>query len=239
MMLTAANASNLTWKKRLGTTPYRAAFGEKKDLSKLRAFGCRAVMYLEEARREDPGRFADRGVEGINLGPAIDANTSAHKVYLIKEKVIRITNQVKFDESYFPMKEAAMRKTPRIMDEVFETEDEFPPEEGDYTVSYDTSLIAGGIKIDSRNSENGTYNCRSIHFPRCKFVMTDEQHQAYIYSLADAVGDQVRQTETRHMLSTMDSAASAVVVAPTVLPPPPYPPPAALSAVAKEGVRMI
>ncbi len=45
MMLTAANASNLTWKKRLGTTPYRAAFGEKKDLSKLRAFGCRAIMY--------------------------------------------------------------------------------------------------------------------------------------------------------------------------------------------------
>ena len=55
MMLTAANASNLTWKKRLGTTPYRAAFGEKKDLSKLRAFGCRAIMYLEEVRREDQG----------------------------------------------------------------------------------------------------------------------------------------------------------------------------------------
>ena len=65
---------------------------------------------------------------------------------------------------------------PGLMDEIFETEDEFPPEEGEYTVSYDTSLIAGGIKLDSRNSENGTYNCRSIDFPRCKFVMTDEQH---------------------------------------------------------------
>ena len=50
-------------------------------------------MYLEEVRREDPGRFADRGAEGIK---AIDANTSAYKIYLIKEKVIRITNQVKF-----------------------------------------------------------------------------------------------------------------------------------------------
>ena len=49
----------------------------------------------------------------------------------------------------------------------------------------------------------------------------------------------MRQTETRHMPTTEDSAASAVVALPTVLPPPPYPPPAALSAVAKEVVRMI
>jgi hypothetical protein len=69
-------------------------------------------------RREGPGRFADRGAEGINLGSAIDANTSAYKVYLIKEKVIRITNQVKFDESYFPMMEAALRRMPRITDEI-------------------------------------------------------------------------------------------------------------------------
>ncbi len=55
MMVTAANASNVTWKKRLGTTPHRAAFGERKDLSELRAFGCRAVMYIEDVRREEPG----------------------------------------------------------------------------------------------------------------------------------------------------------------------------------------
>ena len=73
MMVTAANASNVTWKKILGTTPHRAAFGEKKDLSKLRAFGCRVIMYLEDVRREEPGGFADRGAEGINLGSAIDA----------------------------------------------------------------------------------------------------------------------------------------------------------------------
>ena len=90
MMVTAANASNVTWKKILGTTPHRAAFGEKKDLSKLRAFGCRAIMYLEDVRREEPGRFADRGAEGINLGPAINANTSAYKIYIIKDKVIKL-----------------------------------------------------------------------------------------------------------------------------------------------------
>jgi hypothetical protein len=149
-------------------------------------------MYLEEVRREDPGRFADRGAEGINLGPAIDANTSAYKIYLIKEKVIRITNQVKFDESFFPMKEAALWRMPRITDEIFETEDAFPPEEGEYTVSYDTSLLDGGFTLISRDSENGTYTCRSNDFPRCKFVMTDEQHQAHFYSLADAAGARVK-----------------------------------------------
>ena len=67
-------------------------------------------MYLEDVQREEPGRFADRGVEGINPGLVIDQNTSAYKIYIIKDKTIRITNQVKFDESYFLMKEAAMRR---------------------------------------------------------------------------------------------------------------------------------
>ncbi len=37
---------------------------------------------------------------------AIDQNTSAYKIYIAKDKVMRITNQVKFDQSYFQMKEA-------------------------------------------------------------------------------------------------------------------------------------
>ncbi len=51
-------------------------------------------MYLEDVRRGEPGRFADRGAEGINLGPAIDANASAYKIYLIKDKFIKVTNQI-------------------------------------------------------------------------------------------------------------------------------------------------
>ena len=102
MLVAAANASNVTYTKRIDTTPFRAAFGEKKGLSKIRTFGCKAVMYLEPVRRDGPGRFADRGVEGINLGQAIDQNISAYKIYLIKERTIKITNQVAFDEEYFP-----------------------------------------------------------------------------------------------------------------------------------------
>ena len=51
MLVAAANASNVIYKKRIDTTPFRAAFGEKKDLSKIRTFGCNAVMYREPVRR--------------------------------------------------------------------------------------------------------------------------------------------------------------------------------------------
>ncbi len=112
-------------------------------------------MYLEDVRREEPGRFADRGVEGINLGLAIDQNTSAYKIYITKDKTIRITNQVKFDESYFTMKEAAMRRMPRIADEAIETEDAFPPEEGTYLVSYDLQLLEAGFKVEKYNKAAG------------------------------------------------------------------------------------
>ena len=87
--------------------------------------------------RDIPGagttkRFADRAVEGINLGLAIDQNISAYKIFLIKERVIKVTNQVTFDEDYFPMKAAAMAKSPQVMDDPIATEDAFPPEDGEY-----------------------------------------------------------------------------------------------------------
>jgi hypothetical protein len=130
MLVAAANASNVTYKKRINTIPHRAAHEEKNNLSKLRTFGCKAVMYLEHVRREGPGRFADRGAEGINLGLAIDQNISAYKIYLIKERTIKVTNQVAFDEDYFPMTVAAMAKSPQVVDDPITTEDAFPPEDG-------------------------------------------------------------------------------------------------------------
>ena len=133
MLVAAANASNGTFKKRLNSTPHRTAYDEKKDLSKLRTFGCKAVMYLELVRRDGPGRFADRRVEGINLGLfAINQNISAYKIYLIKERTIKITNQVNFDESYFPMKEIAEARIPLVVEKPVTTEDSFPPEDGTY-----------------------------------------------------------------------------------------------------------
>ena len=39
------DARNVTYKERIGMSPYQAMFGEKKDISDFRAFGCRAWVY--------------------------------------------------------------------------------------------------------------------------------------------------------------------------------------------------
>ena len=59
-------------------------------------------MYLEDVQRDGQGKLADRAAEGINLGLAIDQNTSGYKIYFPKERTFKITNQVRFDESIFP-----------------------------------------------------------------------------------------------------------------------------------------
>ena len=90
MLAAAANASNVTYKPRLDSTPHRIVYKAKKDISKFRTFGCKAIMYLEDVRRDGPGKLAARAAEGVNLGLAIDQNTSGYKIYFPKERTIRI-----------------------------------------------------------------------------------------------------------------------------------------------------
>ena len=40
-----------------------------------------------------------------------------------------------------------------IVDEVVVTDDAFPPEDGVYTVNYDTALLDGGFKVSKYDSE--------------------------------------------------------------------------------------
>jgi hypothetical protein len=42
----SCQAWNVTYKARIGTTPWKAMHGEKKDVSRFRAFGCRAWVHL-------------------------------------------------------------------------------------------------------------------------------------------------------------------------------------------------
>ena len=136
-------------------------------------------MRLEPVRRDGPGRFADRGVEGINLGLAIDQNISAYKIFLIKERVIKITNQMTFDEDYFPMKAAAMSKAPQVAEELITTEDAFPTEDGRYMVSFDLHLLQSGFKLDKydRNAAGETVcHCIPHDFPRCTVIASLEQY---------------------------------------------------------------
>ena len=60
---------NATYMKRIKNTPWELLFGERRDVSKFRPFGCRAWMFLNKDRREK-GKTAPGAVEVINLGLA-------------------------------------------------------------------------------------------------------------------------------------------------------------------------
>ena len=69
------DACNAVYKERIKTSPHHAMYGEPKDVSRFRAFRCKAVVYLNKDRRAN-GKHTARGVDAINLGFA--QNTSAY-----------------------------------------------------------------------------------------------------------------------------------------------------------------
>jgi hypothetical protein len=72
--LAGKDARNVTYKQRLWQTPHSCIYGELKDVSRFRAFGCRAWVYLNAERREK-GKYTPRAQEAIYLG--FEPNTSA------------------------------------------------------------------------------------------------------------------------------------------------------------------
>ena len=93
-MMAAKDARNATFKERIATTPWMMMHGRKRDVSKFRAFGCRAYIYLDEDRRRK-GKHVPRAVEAINLGFATDHNMSAYKFYVPSTRKIMLCNQAK------------------------------------------------------------------------------------------------------------------------------------------------
>jgi hypothetical protein len=75
--------------------------GRKRDVSKFRAFGCKAYIYLHDDQR-GKGKPIPRAVEAINLGFATDHNMSAYKFYVPSTRKIMLCNQARFDELFFP-----------------------------------------------------------------------------------------------------------------------------------------
>ncbi len=61
------DASNVTFKERIGMTQYQAMYGEKKDISNYLAFGCRAWVYLDKQHREK-GKHTPRAKEAVYVG---------------------------------------------------------------------------------------------------------------------------------------------------------------------------
>ena len=95
------NCRNATYKEHLGTTPHKKLYGKKKDVSRFRPNGCRGYMHQNEERRAK-GRGALRALEVINLGLATNCNTSGYKLLVEETGKILISNQVRFDETFFP-----------------------------------------------------------------------------------------------------------------------------------------
>ena len=94
---------NATYNHRIKNTTYGPLYGEKKDLSKFRPFGCRAWIHINKNQHEKR-KHALGVVEAINLDLASDLNKSAYKsrLYIPLTKQIITTKQVVFDESFFP-----------------------------------------------------------------------------------------------------------------------------------------
>jgi hypothetical protein len=76
-------------------------YGAKKDISKFRAFGCQAYIYLDSERRAN-GKHFPRAIEAINLGFAMDHNISGYKLFILATLKIMVSNQMRFDKLKFP-----------------------------------------------------------------------------------------------------------------------------------------
>ena len=95
-MISGKDARNATYHDRIGTTPHHFVFEKPKNVSKSRAFGCKAFMYLNEDRSEK-GKHLPRAAERIHLGFASDSNTSGYVIYFPSTCKTLISNQVRFD----------------------------------------------------------------------------------------------------------------------------------------------
>ena len=87
------DARNVTYKERIWMFPYQAMYGEKKDVSDFRAFGCRAWVHLDKQRREK-AKHTPKAKEAIYVG--FTNNMSAWAFYIPEDRRIMSSNQVKF-----------------------------------------------------------------------------------------------------------------------------------------------
>ena len=76
-------------------------YGDVKDVSRFRAFGCRAWVHLKSERREN-GKHTPRALEAIYLG--FEPNTSSWVFFIPERQTTLVTNQAKFDEHSFPFR---------------------------------------------------------------------------------------------------------------------------------------
>jgi hypothetical protein len=77
--LAGKEARNVTYTQLLGQTPYSCIYGVLKDVSRFRAFRCRAWVYINAERRQK-GKHHPRAQEVIYLG--FEPNTSSWSFFI-------------------------------------------------------------------------------------------------------------------------------------------------------------
>ena len=103
------------------------------------------------------------------------------------------------------MKDAIKAKQPAIIKDPIVTFDDFPPDDGTYSVSYDFHLLDPGFNTVQKNTDAGTYICVPKEFQRCRITVTQAQ-----------LDDLLRSMQER-MLASLNTRVD--------LPPPTGPPP--------------
>jgi hypothetical protein len=103
--LAGKDARNVTYKQLLGQTPYSCIYGELKDVSRFRAFGCRAWVYLNAERREK-GKHTQRAQEAIYLG--FEPNTNSWSFFISERQTLWSTNQAQFDKHVLPFRKRSI-----------------------------------------------------------------------------------------------------------------------------------
>ncbi len=101
------DASNVpvTFKERIGLTPYQAMYVEKKDASDYRAFRCKAWVYLEQATPRERKAHA----EGKRSSLCWICSKHEHGGILSsRDQENNDKNQVRFDEHEFPFRKRKM-----------------------------------------------------------------------------------------------------------------------------------
>jgi hypothetical protein len=81
------------YKESISTTPWRQMHGEMRDVSRFRAFGCSAWVYLNSDRRGN-GKHTASEVEAINIG--FERNKSAYCRMIPEENNLMASNQTIF-----------------------------------------------------------------------------------------------------------------------------------------------
>jgi hypothetical protein len=80
-------------------------YGEKRDVSDFRAYGCRAWVYLDKQRGEK-GKHTPRAKEAMYVG--FVNNMSAWALWIPEDKEKVTSNQVKLAEHKFPFRTRKM-----------------------------------------------------------------------------------------------------------------------------------